>query len=241
MECIVSPYKTDVFVCSDDRGVRIEELFHPTKMEIHGTNDVWKAIGDRKNIYGDWIQFPEFPQYYIVPPNDLAQMFRIWRCLEMLKEYESASGTYDVVIATRLDAKFLSVQPITQPEENMVYIPRVDACQNACDKNGLHGGVGYGSHLFWGTSATMKGILDSYHWSDQAYKALNRWCGEMMFKWYCDTHNIKVVHTEVRFMLIRSSYNKMLDARYKPITNSHYPEYLPKPPVPSKNPPKLPF
>ena len=150
------------------------------------------------------------------------------RCIELLKTYELNHKPYDIIIATRFDTKFLYIQPITILEEKTFYVPRVDACQNKCDANGLHGGVGYGSHLFWGLPGIIKPILDVYNWSDIAYRELHRWCGELMLKWFCEKNQIKVQHIDIKFMLIRNRGANFLDGRYKPLSATNHPEYLPE-------------
>jgi hypothetical protein len=225
---IIDTYKPDVFLASDYQEIRLKELYNPTDMKITSLVNELELIGERRYKYGAQVPFPEYPQYPIRPPEDLSFMFKQLKCVEMLQKHEDEYGKYDVVISTRFDAKFLHIQPINIPEQDTLYIPRIDACQNECDKNGLHGGVGYGSHILWGSSDVMKSVLSSYIWSDECYNELHRWCGELMLKWFCDKHKIKVQHVDVTFMLIRGdnqnprSYE---DGRGYPLSPSNYPQY----------------
>jgi hypothetical protein len=225
---LLDPYKPDVFLASCYLDDRLREVYKPVAMEIHSIEDEWGLIGNRRYKYGAQVPFPEYPQYPIRPPEDLSLMFKSLKCVEMLKKYEDEHGKYDVVISTRFDAKFLQIQSITIPEPNTLYVPRIDACQNVCDANGLHGGVGYGSHMLWGSSDVMKSVLSSYIWSDECYNELHRWCGELMLKWFCDKHKIKVQHVEVTFMLIRgdSHHPRSHEAgNGYPLSEYNYPQY----------------
>jgi hypothetical protein len=220
---ILEPYSPDVFIASDSQGDRINALYNPVAVEIHSQDEEWQLIGERKNKYGTLVPFPEFPQYPISPPHDLSFMYKGWRCGELLKEYEATHGCYDVVIVTRFDTKFLYVQPITMPEENCLYLPTIDACHTVPDERF------YASHLYWGSSAIGKLMLNAYNWSDQCYNEIHRWCGEMMLKWACDRNNIKVQHTNVNFMLIRgdSEHPRSFEAGWGyPLSATNYPEYL---------------
>lgn len=231
---ILDVYNPDVFVASDSQGDRIKELYHPVAIEIHSPNEENQIMGEHRLRYGVAVPFPEVPQCPISPPANLSYMFKGWRCRELLKAHELIHGKYDVIIATRFDAKFLYIQPVIMPEENCVYVPRIDACQNPINKFGLHangvfGGVGYGGQIFWGSSDIVKGILDSYNWSDVCFKEINRWCGEMMFKWFCDKNNIKVKYTDVTFMLIRgdNAHPRSHEGGVgNPLSATNYPEYL---------------
>jgi hypothetical protein len=232
---ILDVYHPDVFVASDYQGDKIKDLFHPIDIEIHPSDEEAKIIGDRRFRYGDIVSFPEDAQSSIRPYENLSFMFKAWECGELLRKREIRYGIYDVVIAIRFDAKFLSIQEIALPEENCIYIPRVDACQNTINEFGLHvsstgqGGVGYGAQIFWGSSAVVKSILDSYIWSDTCYNETHRWCGEMMLKWFCDRNNIKVKYTDVTFMLIRgdNEHPRSHEAGYgKLLSETNYPEYL---------------
>lgn len=225
-ENLIKPYSPDIFVCTDSNKDRIQELYHPVDMEIFTQEEINKIIGPRLHRYGDWVPFPEYPQYPICPPDDLSYLFKMKRSRDLMKYYEEKHQKYDVVVSTRFDAKFLYIQPITIPQKDCLYIPRVDACQNESDKNGLHGGVGYGSHLYWCSSEVAGRVLNAYEWVEDAYQKLHRYCGELMLKWFCDNNHIKVIQTDVKFMLIRYRGGQYLDGRYIPLSEDHYPEYL---------------
>lgn len=225
---IIDPYKTDVFLTSCCQDIKLKEMYKPVAMEITSPTAELDLIGERRYKYGAQVPFPEFPQYPIRPPEDLSFMLKMLKCVELLKKHENEHGKYDVVISTRFDAKFLKIQPIIIPEQNTLYIPRIDACQNECDENGLQGGVGYASHLLWGTSDLMKSVLSAYIWSDECYNEIHRWCGEMMLKWFCDNRKIKVEHVDVTFMLIRGD-NKHPRSHEAgngyPLSSTNYPQY----------------
>jgi len=225
---ILDVYHPDVFACSDSQGDKIQELFNPVAMEIHSVEEENELMGEHRLRYGV-IQHNSTP-YPKFPNQDLSVMFKTWRCGEMMKENERINGTYDVVSASRFDSKYLSIEPIHIPEENTLYIPRVDANQGAADVNGVHWGTGYSTHFFYGTSAIGRMLFDSYNWSDDHFNEMNEWNTEKALLWRCKKDNIKVVYIEVRFMLIRGTNERPLSAgapgEQLPFSPTNYPEYI---------------
>ena len=231
-EHLLDVYHPDVFICSDEQGDKMKELYNPVAIEIHADSEIWKSIGDRRNWYGFTHPSPGWPQFQIKPSLVLNFMFKGWRCGEMLRAYEAEHGQYDVVVTTRPDIKFLYIQPITMPEEKSLYIPRVDAHQWPIDESGLHWKLGYSTHTWWSSSVIASSIFDSYNWSDQYFRETGVWCGEMMIKWFCDKSNIKVQYTDVTQMIIKGDKDNPRSnsiAFGKLLSAFHYPEYLSPP------------
>lgn len=225
---LIEPYDPDIFLCTDDSGKEMQETYNPTTMEIYSPEEQMARIGDRINWYGDAVPNPgPYKDYPIHPKGDLMLLFKMWRCREMMREYETKHGEYDVVIGTRFDAKFLSIQPITKPEKNTIYIPRVDAFGKEA-VNGIHWGMGYCMHIWWADSIIGATTLNSYSWSDECYRETGEWCGESMTKHFFDKMNINVKYTDVKFMLIRGTSERPLEGLppWMPLSKTCFPEYL---------------
>jgi hypothetical protein len=226
---ILDVYKPDVFACSDSQGNRIKSLYGTKNFEIYTQNEINKITADRVTKYGRSFTNPgPYKEYPIWTVSDLSVMYKAWRCREMLQAQENITGEYDVVIGTRFDAKFLKIQPVTMPEENTLYIPRIDAFGHEADKNGIFWGMGYCAHMWWCTSKLAKEFLDSYHWADDFYNETKTWSGEVFIKWWCDTNHIKVSFTDVTFMLIRGDNMTPREGLppWRPLSSTVHPEYL---------------
>jgi hypothetical protein len=223
---ILDVYHPDVFICSDSQGDRIRELYNPVAMEIHSVEEENELMGERRLQYG-LIQHNNTP-YPKFPTQDLSVMFKTWRCGEMMKEHERINGVYDITSGSRFDSKYLSIEPIHDPQENTIYLPRVDANQGAADVRGVHWGTGYSTHFWYGTSVIGRMLLDSYNWSDEHYQATQEWNTEKALKWRCDKDGIKIHYIEVRFMLIRGTNELPCAAgvEWLPLSPIYYPEYL---------------
>jgi hypothetical protein len=183
----------------------MKETYHPVAMEVISQEEQRARIGERIHRYGDEVPNPgPYKDYPIHPAGDLQFLYKMWRCREMMRDYEEKHGEYDVVVVTRFDAKFLNIQPIEKPKPNTFYIPLVDAFGKKAE-NGIHWGMGYATHIWWADANTASTILDSYNWSDEIFKETHQWCGESMTKYFCDKMGIKVEYTDVEFMLIRGT------------------------------------
>jgi hypothetical protein len=227
---IMDVYSPDVFICSDTQGDKLKELYRPVSMEIISDSEVDSKLDKRG--YPEWASFPGWPQYHILISREMNYRYKEWRCGEMLKTY----GPYDVVVVTRPDIKFLHIDPITMPEENYLYLPKIDAHQWPADENGLFWHVGYSAHTWWSSYSTAQKLLDSYHWCDDAFKALGCWSGELMLRWYCDQNNIRIKQTNVTQMIIKGDKNHPRSDSFEfgePLSLTHYPEYC-DPPLPTK-------
>jgi hypothetical protein len=231
---IIDKYNPDIFICTDSQETKIRELYRPTKMMICLDDDINKYLGVRRFSYGKVIPCPHWPTFQIRPPEVLIAMYRMLKCKEMLQKYENQYGRYDVVITTRFDIKFLHIQPILLPDENVFYIPRVDANQWTADEQRLHWVLGHSAHIWWGTSKLTEKILDSYSWSDEHFKLTGIFCGETLTKSYCDKNNIEVQYTDVEQMIIRGTKERPMAWDKMPLSATYYPQYL-DPPLPTKN------
>lgn len=227
-EQIISKYNPDIFLCSDDKENELRNTYHPTAMEIHSPQQIITAIGERMNRYGQTVPNPgPYKEYPVHPPRDLCYIYLIWRCREMLRNYEAKHGNYDVVIGTRFDAKFLSIQPIENVKPHTLYFPETDALGGKIE-NGIHWGMGYAGHLFWGDSPTVCHLLNSYNWSDDYYKATGLWGGEGMSKYFCDAMKINVEFFKVTFMLIRGTNEEPREGMppWNLLSEKCHPEYM---------------
>jgi hypothetical protein len=228
---IIDVYRPDIFICSDEQEERIKELYHPVSIEIASKKREWEMVGDRKLKYGNIIPVPgwDFPNYHVNVPETLSAMFKVWRCGELLKEHEEKFGVYDIVIGTRFDIKFLHVQSIVIQDKNCFYLPRVDASQWPASDKYFHWKLGYSAHTWWGSSIMAHKILDLYNWSDDYFKNVGVFSGEILLKNYCGVNKIKVNYTEVTQMIIRNIDNVLCAWDRSPLTKTHYPEYLSSP------------
>jgi hypothetical protein len=158
-------------------------------------------------------------------------MFLVTKCNELIKINEEKHGSYNIIVMVRFDVKFLHIQPIVAPKENVLYLPHIDANQWPVDKNGLYWALGYANHTCWGTPAVMQLVLDTYYWSDEYFKKVGVFCGEMMLKRLCDDRDIKIQYTNVTQMIIRGDKEHPYAWDRLPLSKTHYPQYL-DPPLP---------
>lgn len=228
---LLNVYNPDVFICTDSQKNRIMELYNPVAIKIYTQEEINKEIGPRRYMYGKIIPCPNWPTFQINPPNEMNLMFLVTKCNELIKSYEETHGSYDVIVMIRFDIKFLYIQPIIIPKENILYLPRIDANQWPVDKNGLYWALGYANHTCWGTPAVIQLILDTYHWSDEYFKKVGVFCGEIMLKRLCDDRDIKIQHTNVTQMIIRGNKEVPYAWNRLPLSKTHYPQYL-DPPLP---------
>ena len=227
---ITSVYSPDVFICSDSSKDKLTELYNPTAINVMSNEQISSKLENRN--YPEWANYPGWPQYHIRVPQEMSYRYKAWLCGEMLK----SKGPYDVVIVTRPDIKFLHIDPITIPDKDCLYLPKIDAHQWPADENGLYWHVGYSSHTYWGSYDVVIKLLDSYHWCDSAWKALGSWSGELMLRWYCDENNIKIKQTNVTQMIIKGDKDHPRSDSFEfgePLSLTHYPEYC-DPPLPTK-------
>ena len=225
---ILDVYHPDIFVCSDSQGARISELYNPTAIEIHSPAAEENLMGEHRLRYGT-VQHNSTP-YPKFPHQDLSVMFKAWRCGEMIREHEKTHGEYDILSASRFDIKYLSVEPLEKPNENSLYIPRVDANQGAADVRGVHWGTGYSTHFWYSNSSIGHMLFDSYIWSDEHFQATGEWNTEKSLKWRCEKDGIRIYYIEVKFMLIRGTNSNPLSAGAPgfqlPLSPTNYPEYM---------------
>jgi hypothetical protein len=229
---IIDKYNPKIFICSDGDEKGLREVYNPTTIETISWDEQYRRIGDRIYRYGETFPTPNryYPQYPYHPANDLLPLFKMQCCREMVRNYEEKYGEFDVIIYTRFDAKFLSVQPIENIKKNTFYIPRVDAFGKAADPDGTFWEIGYCSHIWWADSETASKISSAFYWIDDVYRETRRWCGEAMIKYYCDKMKINVKHVNVDFMLIRGTSQEPREALppWDLLSKSCHPEYLPK-------------
>jgi hypothetical protein len=230
-ELILDVYHPDTFVCSEEQGDRLRETYNTPFVEIREDRDILHQLGTPK--YPEWQEFPEWPQYHLYTPQEMCYRFRGQRCGEMLKAQEQKTGIYDVVLVMRPDIKYLYFQPITIPNKNTLYLPKTDAHQYTVDEKGLWWKVGYSGHTWWADSILAKTLLEN-SWSEEAYKNVGVWSGEMLLKWYCDNHNINIEHVDVTQMIIKWNNGVPYSDSFefgKPLSATHYPQYC-NPPLP---------
>jgi hypothetical protein len=230
---LIEKYSPDVFICSNADGNVIKKLYNPVEMEIHTDAEINKLTGVHTYPFGEWLAFPEWPQYHIHVPREVNFRYRGLICKQLMQKHEP----YDVVFVTRPDIKFLNIAPITVPKKNYLYLPRVDAHHWPVDENGLWWKIGYSAHTWWSSYEVAEKLLDSYYWSEESWVETKSYSGEISLKWYCDKNNIKVKHTDVTQMIIKgTSKNPMSDAfeTCKELSATHYPQYC-DPPLPIKN------
>jgi hypothetical protein len=206
----------------------MRDTYSPVAISVISPEEELKLIGERAHRYGESVPNPgPYKDYPVIPVRDLSFLHKSWRCREMLRDYEAKHGNYDIVVVTRFDAKFLSIQPIEKPKKNTFYIPNIDAFGKKA-VNGIHWGMGYCAHIWWGDSFTTNFMLNAYNWSDDYYKETGKWGGEGMTKWICDKMKIRVEYTNVTFMLIRGSSEAPLEGLppWSLLSEKVHPEYL---------------
>lgn len=226
---ILDIYAPDIFICSDSQGDRMKSLYRPVDIRIISDGEIAKITAPRRKKYGESFTNPgPYKEYPIWTISDLSVMYKAYNCKQMLQKKQQEGSSYDIVIGTRFDAKFLNIQHIEPPEKNTLYIPKVDAFGKAADENGIHWGIGYCAHIWWSTPEVAENFLDSYTWSDEYYDKTGRWCGEDLVKWFCDTNNISVKYTDVTFMLIRGDNSHPREGLppWRELSLSVFPEYL---------------
>ena len=227
---LISVYHPDIFLSTDSQEALMRSLYHPISMEIASEEEETQIIGERMSRYGKSVPNPgPYKEYPIYPSRDLSFLYKNWRCREMLRNHEAKFGDYDVIVGTRFDAKFLKIQPITLPNKNTLYIPRIDAFGKEA-VNGIHWGMGYCAHIWWADSITGCFLLNCFNWSDDYYKETKKWGGEGMMKYICDKNKIDVQYTDVTFMLIRGTNERPMEGLppWSPLSKTCHPEYLPK-------------
>lgn len=209
-------YHPDVFICSDDQGKRLKELYQPAGIEIHSQDEIWQAIGDRRTRYTSH-------SHETVPEKDLSVMWKAWRLGEMLRGSEAQGGKYDTVIISRFDVKFNRIQPIGRADENLLYVPYINAFLSPPDPVGHHYG-GYSTQLCWCSSRTASLLCDMYWWGEQYYQQAGEWHSERMLAWFMERHGIKAQPVDISMMIIRGTSQNPMAFDGKPL--SDYPEFL---------------
>lgn len=213
---ILDVYNPDVFIVSDEGRGRMTELYNPVAIEIHAQEKIWQEIGERRTSYVS--HSPETK-----PESDMSVLWKAWRGGELLKEYESLHGIYDLVFISRFDVKFLRVPVITEIKENTLYVPQVNAYLSPPDSKGNHYG-GYSAQLCWGSSAVAKLMMNMYNLSGQYYQEAGKWHSEKMLKWTFDRAGIAVQHVDISMMIIRGTSDAPLAFDYRPL--AEYPEFI---------------
>jgi hypothetical protein len=225
---LIDVYSPDIFLATDNQEQQMREIYDPVAISVLSPEEELKQIGERAHRYGESVPNPgPYKDYPIIPVRDLSFLHKSFRCREMMRDYEAEHGNYDIVVTTRFDAKFLKIQPITKPNKNTYYIPRIDAFGKEAI-NGIHWGMGYCGHIWWADSITANFMLNAYNWSDDYFKDTGKWGGEGMTKYICDKMKINVAYTEVTFMLIRGTNELPLEGLppWLPLSENTHPEYL---------------
>lgn len=215
---LLDVYKPDVFIVSDEQEERLTELYNPVAIDVRPQEEMFNlALDVRKN----------FPSVMAV--NDLSIAWKVSKAAEMKTQHERANGfVYSVVILTRFDVKFKSIQQI-KAEENTFHVPLVGGYWNTPPDNpGIHWG-GYSAHLCWSTSEIMDDIANIYFdEKDYLTLAVNSgvpfgWAPEHVLKYFCDVNNINVSFADIQMMLIRGTNKNPLAFDNRKIAN--YPDY----------------
>jgi hypothetical protein len=231
---LLNVYHPDVFICSTEQMNVMKKLYNPVNIKIYSEDEIYNEIRKRKYRQPDVVPIPGWPQMCINPGRELNYMWQGMKCKEMIADYESKYGIYDVIITTRPDIKFLYIQPITKPIEDCFYVPKIDAHQWEADENGIHWHLGYSAHMWWSSSKVAQILLDGWNYCDEHTKETGIWNGEVRVKWICDKNNIKEVLTDVTHMIIKGDkdHPRSCSLAYgKELSATHYPEYL-SPPLP---------
>lgn len=214
---LLDVYNPDVFICADGDKEEIVSLFHPVQIETFTQNEIWESIGERRFKYTNHLPVT-------IPENDLSCAWKSDRCARLLYEYAKINGDYDTIFQTRFDIKFLHIQPVLLPEENVLYVPEVNAYLSPPDHQGYHYG-GYSAQLSWSTPKVHSLLaIGMYEKTDEHYELGGLWHTEPQLRWLLETNNIKVVHTDVSMMIIRGTSEAPLSFDYKDL-KSCYPDF----------------
>ena len=203
---LLDVYHPDIFVCSDEQGKRISELYDPIGMEIHSQDKINSVIGDLSNYTNCQTQ----------PAKDLSYNWKLLRCGEMLREHEQKFGKYDIVMLTRFDVKFVRICRIDIPDPKTIYIPHLDALLTPADNMGWHFG-GYSGQLCWCSSDTASIIMNYFDECPTLYRQLGYWQAEVFFKKLCDNHGIVPKLEDIYMMIIRGTNSNPLSTDLKPL------------------------
>ncbi len=221
-EHILDVYHPDIFIVTDatpDQERRLRELYKPVAMENV----------DQETINAETARLrAEAGHPDPVPERVLSVAYKHLRCVQLKKDYEATHGSYDVVILSRFDVKFASVQKIGPVEEDVFYLPLVDAYPVVSwPVRGLHWG-GYSTHTCWMSSKTCDKLQNIYFaptdWLELASKVM-KWGDnpEHVLKYFCDNNGIRPEFVEIDMMLIRGTSENPLGFDHKPIF--HYPRF----------------
>jgi hypothetical protein len=212
---ILDVYDPDVFICTDSEEEGMNK-YNPVFLEIRPEYEI---LGDAKRLRA---RFGESQ----VKNRELSSSWKVLQCTLAKKRYEHINNfIYDVVLFGRFDAKYLYIQPIESPQENTIYIPQVDARQEA-PKNGLTYN-GYSAQLFW-CSSQVADIMGTSYYAERNYtgelKVEMNDEPERVFKYVCDENHICPQYVDIKFMIIKGTSDHPLAFDFK--TLERYPEYL---------------
>lgn len=227
---ILDVYSPDVFLCSDSSPKLLADLFNPVAMEVASQDYILEQVRTLRKDH----------QPEVVPDKVLSIGWKLYRCVQLLKEYQIEKKIkYDVVIISRFDVKLLTVQRIKPARKNTIYIPKVDAYpevpQHIVDiypeefADNLHWG-GYSTHVWWMSVDVAEFLCSAYFTSKDnnrmATAAKKEWGEnpEHVLKWFCDQNGIKAEYVEIDMMLIRGTSDSPLAFNYQPL--SSYPRFM---------------
>jgi len=200
---ILDVYNPDVFICADSEGEKLAQLYKPVGMAIVNHQDAYQEAIDLRNSLGLSPNIPEAA---------LSVAYKVMLCNGMKMAQEIVNkAAYDVIILTRFDVKFATVQPIGEIKLDTLYVPFIDAYPIKSDERPGHHWGGYSAHLSWMSSHVADKLANMYFsevdWLKLATEAKADWGQnpEHVLEFYCTRNNINVEFINVDMMLIRGT------------------------------------
>jgi len=222
---IIDVYNPDIFIVSDDKETELRQLYNPVAMEIKTQDYINQQVAILRDKYRQ-----VDPQFEVIPAKDLSIAWKLYRAAQLKQEYEKIHGLYDIVIVTRFDIKFKSIQATENVDKNTIYVPKIGAYWIIPpDKPGIHW-HGYSAHLCWMSSKVFdKLAAEMYFEGDNHYRMsceVNKEWGfipEHVFKYFLERHNINVELVDIDMMLIRGTSERPL--AFHNLSLDDYPYY----------------
>ena len=161
---ILDVYYPDVFICSDDKEQRMRELYNPVGIDIHDQVYIDEQIVIKRSKF-----IP--PGQEVMPHKDLSIAWKVWRVNEMKQGYEKEHGfVYDVVLLTRFDVKFASIQTIEIPKPDTLYVPTIGGYwATPPDEPGIHW-HGFSTHMCWMSSSISDRLAPMFFEGTNIYR-----------------------------------------------------------------------
>lgn len=218
---LLDVYHPDVFtVCTTPEFHRVVDLYNPTGFIALTEEEVLEKATELRHGLT--------PVAY--PPSALPFSYKAKLCVELMREWEKAQGyEYDLVFFSRFDVKFKSIQPVSLPEQDTLYVPRVGAYWATPPADpGIHWG-GYSGHLCWTTSRVAEMISNIYYapedWHGRSCASSETWgnAAEYLLKYFCDNNGIQARLVDIEMMLIRGTSESPLSFNWQDL--SAYPDY----------------